>query len=73
MRRNSKKLGLVKAQMREPSPFPFRGKRAENRSHNLGKLLGEGWGHKFSDRRMDVKTERRKDGKTERRKDRVCL
>ena len=34
----------------------FRGKRAENRSHNLGKALGEGLGHKFSYRRMDVKT-----------------
>ena len=43
----SKNLGLVKAQKREPSPFPFRGKRTENRSHNLGKLLGEGLGHKF--------------------------
>ena len=40
-------------------PLPFRGKRVGNRSHNLGKALGEGFGHKFSDRRMDVKTERR--------------
>ena len=34
-------------------PLSFRGKRAENRSHNLGKALGEGLDHKFSDRRKD--------------------
>ena len=28
-------------------PLPFRGKRAENCSHNLGKALGEELGHKF--------------------------
>ena len=43
------------------APLPFRGKRAQNHSHNLGKALGEGLDHKFSYRRMDVKTERRKD------------
>ena len=43
----------------------FRGKRAENRSHNLGKALGEGLGHKFSYRRMDVKTYGRKEVKME--------
>ena len=34
----------VKAQKREPShvPLPFRGKRAENCLHNVGKSLGEG-------------------------------
>ena len=45
-------------------PLPFRGKRAQNCSHNLGKSLGVGLAHKFSYRRKDVKTERRKDGKT---------
>ena len=36
---------LVKAQKREPSrPIPFRGKRAENCSHNVGQSLGEGLG-----------------------------
>ena len=34
-------------------PLPFRGKWAENRSHNLGKALGEGLAHKFSYRRKD--------------------
>ena len=35
-------------------PLPFRAKRAENYSHNLGKALGEGLGHKFSYRRNDL-------------------
>ena len=46
-------------------PLPFRGKRAENRLHNLGKALGEGLDHKFLYRVMDVKMERPKDVKTE--------
>ena len=29
-------------------PLPFSGNRAEKRSHNFGKALGEGLGHKFS-------------------------
>ena len=41
----------------ETVPLPFSGKRAENCSHYFGKALGEGLGHKFADRRMDVKTE----------------
>ena len=40
MYRQSAKEGIV--------PLPFREKRAENRSHNLGKALGEGLGHQFS-------------------------
>ena len=40
-------------------PLPFRGKWAENRSHNLGKALEEGFGH------TDVWTLRHMDGKTE--------
>ena len=39
-------------------PLPFRGKPAENFSHNVGKSLGEGWAPKFLERQ----TERRKDG-----------
>ena len=31
-------------------PLPFRGKPTENCSHNVGKSLGEGWAHKFSER-----------------------
>ena len=46
----------------ETFPLPFKGKQAENRSHNLGKALGEVLGHKFSYRRKDIKKERRKDG-----------
>ena len=34
-------------------PLPFRGKRAENCSHNVGKSLGEGLAHKFLCRRKD--------------------
>ena len=37
--------------------LPFRGKRAENCSHNVGKSLVEGLAHKFSYRRKDVKTD----------------
>ena len=29
-------------------PLPFRGKQAENCSHNVGKSLGEGLAHKLS-------------------------
>ena len=54
MSRQSAKKGTV--------PLPFRGKWPENRSHNLEKALGEGFDHKFSYGRIDVKTERRKDG-----------
>jgi hypothetical protein len=49
-----KNLRLVKKQKRE-----LRGKRAENRSHNLGKALGEGLGHNS---RTDVLIYGRKDG-----------
>ena len=38
-------------------PLPFRGKRAENCSHNVGKSLGEGLAHNFSYRCKDVNTE----------------
>ena len=31
-------------------PLPFRGKRAENCSHNVGKSLGEGLAHKEKER-----------------------
>ena len=58
-----KNLRLVKGAKEGTFPFPFRGKRALNRSHNSGKALGEGLGDKFSYRRMDVKTYERKKGK----------
>ena len=51
-----KKIVSCKSAKEVTDPLPFRGKRAENCSHNLGKALGEGLGHKFSYRRMDVKT-----------------
>ena len=57
-----KNLRLVKAQKRKHSPSLLKGKQAENRSHNLGKALGEVLGHKFSYRRKDIKKERLKDG-----------
>ena len=38
-------------------PLPFRGKRAENCSHNVGKSWGEGLAHKFSYRQKDGKRE----------------
>ena len=34
-------------------PLPFRGKRAENRSHNVGKSLGEGLAHKEKERERE--------------------
>jgi hypothetical protein len=43
-------------------PLPFRGKRAENCSHNVVKSVGEGLAHKFLYRRIDRKMLRRKDG-----------
>ena len=49
-------------------PLPFRGKRAENCSHNVGKSLGEGLHGSY----ILEQTERRKDVKTERLKDVRC-
>ena len=54
---NKKKLASRQSAKEGTVPLPFRGKRAENRSHNLGKAVGEGLGHKFLYRRMDVNTE----------------
>ena len=39
-------------------PLPFRGKRAENCSHNVGKSLGEGLAHKEKERRRTRKREK---------------
>ena len=61
-------IGIKRKRGNRCVPLPFRRKRAENCSHNVGKSLGEGLlAHKLSYRRNDVKTERQKDVKTERR------
>ena len=42
------KIKLKRKRGNRRVPLPFRGKRAENCSYNVGKSLGEGWAHKIS-------------------------
>ena len=59
---NLKKIFASRLSAKEGTvPLPFRGKWAENYSHNLGKSLGEGLGHKFLYICIDVMTYGRKD------------